>query len=214
MPWKPFFDPGAREWWFWWFKEKMSSIKAEEVCLWGLLFFLSLLNLELFFSLDLFSLSDPSSGLLLFKFFFLCHLNFFDSVVFHMPSALGSWILAFVVFFMWMDGFFVLKMPALFVGFAVCEYFHVVGFLQGLMLLWMWIWEFFCGSGFPGHVVPEWELLLQGLKSKAKFFCVFACELREIFSPGVSDYMLFISLDSQWIGLHQVLDLCAKVIKY
>jgi hypothetical protein len=38
--------------------------------------------------------------------------------------------------------------------------------------------------------------------------------LREIFSPGVSDYMLFISLDSQWIGLHQVLDLCAKVIKY
>jgi hypothetical protein len=50
------------------------------------------------------------------------------------------------------------------------------------------------GSGFPGHVVPEWELLLLGLKSKAKLFCVSACELREILSPGVSDYMLFISL--------------------
>ncbi len=135
---------GVREWRFWWFKEKMSSINAEEVCLWGLLSFLPLLNLELFFGLDVFSLSDPSSGLFLFFNLFLCNLNFFDSVLFHTPSALGSWILAFVVFFMWMDGFFVLKMPALFVGFAVCEYFHVVGFFQGLMLLWMWIWEFFC----------------------------------------------------------------------
>ncbi len=88
--------------------------------------------MELFFALDLFSLSDPSSGLLLFKNIFLCNLNFFDSVVFHIPSALGSWVLAFVVFFMWMEGFFVLNMPALFAGFAVCEYFHVVGFLQGL----------------------------------------------------------------------------------
>jgi hypothetical protein len=99
--------------------------------------------LELFFDFDVFSFSDPSSGLLLFLNLFVCNLTF-DSVVFHMPSALGSWILAFVAFFMWMDGFFVLKMPALFVGFVVCDYFHVVRFFQGLMLLWMWIWEFFC----------------------------------------------------------------------
>jgi len=93
-----------------------------------------------------------------------------------------------------MHGFFVLKMPALFVGFAVCEYFHVVGFFQGLMLLWMWIWEFFACSGFPGHVVPECELLLLGLKSKARLFCVSACELREILSPGVSDFCCLIGL--------------------
>ncbi len=106
-------------------------------------FFPSSSEFGAFLGLDVFSLSDPSSGLLLFFNLFLCKLNFFDSVLFHTPSAPG-WILAFVVFFMWMDGFFVLKMPALLVGFAVCEYFHVVGFFQGLMLLWMWIWEFFC----------------------------------------------------------------------
>ncbi len=44
----------------------MSSIKPEEVCLWGLLSLLPLLNLELFFDFDVFSFSDPSSGLLLF----------------------------------------------------------------------------------------------------------------------------------------------------
>ncbi len=138
---------GAREWRFWGFEEKRSSIQAEEVCLWGLPSFLPLLKLELFLGLDVFSLSDPSCGLLLllfFKSFFLCNLSFFNSVVFHTPSALGSWILAFVFFFMWMDGFCVLKMWALFVGFTVCGYFHVVGFFQGLMLLWIWIWEFFC----------------------------------------------------------------------
>ncbi len=52
----------------------------------------------------------------------------------------------------------------------------------------------FACSGFPGHVVPECELLLLGLKSKAKLFCVSACELREILSPGVSDFCCLIGL--------------------